>query len=170
MSFYSLLYLARALGHQRLMKPLRLAVVSTQIHRVTGEERLCPSKATLLAPCKVIPQEYPNLTCQNIDLALPDVQNGQVRPLLSKALLHDLDQPNEPVIAYRGQYRWIQTFEHVPLLPLTPGSSHFRQRGVYLITGGMGGMGLGLAEVLAERIQARLVLVGRTAIPTADQW
>ena len=37
-----------------------------------------------------------------------------------------------------------------------------RTRGVYLITGGMGGIGLELAEFLARTVQAKLILVGRS--------
>jgi acyl transferase domain-containing protein/tryptophanase len=38
-----------------------------------------------------------------------------------------------------------------------------RERGVYLITGGAGGLGLIFAEFLARRYQARLLLTGRSA-------
>jgi NAD(P)-dependent dehydrogenase (short-subunit alcohol dehydrogenase family)/acyl carrier protein len=41
---------------------------------------------------------------------------------------------------------------------------------VYLITGGLGGIGLAIAEYLAQKVQARLVLVGRTALPEGEQW
>ncbi|HXR36834.1 MAG TPA: SDR family NAD(P)-dependent oxidoreductase, partial [Candidatus Binataceae bacterium] len=48
-----------------------------------------------------------------------------------------------------------------------------RERGVYLITGGLGGLGLTLAEALARAVHARLVLLGRAAMPpraTWDEW
>lgn len=45
-----------------------------------------------------------------------------------------------------------------------------RRQGVYLITGGLGGVGLALARHLAAHWQARLVLVGRTALPARSQW
>jgi NAD(P)-dependent dehydrogenase (short-subunit alcohol dehydrogenase family)/acyl carrier protein len=41
---------------------------------------------------------------------------------------------------------------------------------VYLITGGLGNIGLLAAEYLARTVQARLVLLGRTSIPDASQW
>src|SRR5262249_33870396 len=49
----------------------------------------------------------------------------------------------------------------LPPLPL-------RQNGVYLITGGMGGLGLIFAEYLAKNLQSKLVLVSRSA-PKARQ-
>ncbi|HEV7514700.1 MAG TPA: SDR family NAD(P)-dependent oxidoreductase, partial [Thermoanaerobaculia bacterium] len=42
-----------------------------------------------------------------------------------------------------------------------------RERGVYLVTGGLGGLGMTFARHLAETVKARLVLVSRTARPDA---
>ena len=41
---------------------------------------------------------------------------------------------------------------------------------MYLITGGLGGIGSVLAEYLAEKVHARLVLIGRTELPEKSQW
>src|SRR5690606_36401511 len=40
----------------------------------------------------------------------------------------------------------------------------------YLITGGLGGMGIAFARHLARTARARLVLVGRSALPPRAQW
>ncbi|HMJ13472.1 MAG TPA: SDR family NAD(P)-dependent oxidoreductase, partial [Polyangiaceae bacterium] len=45
-----------------------------------------------------------------------------------------------------------------------------RERGVYLITGGLGGIGLVVAEHLARLTKARLVLLGRSPVPPREQW
>jgi NAD(P)-dependent dehydrogenase (short-subunit alcohol dehydrogenase family) len=45
-----------------------------------------------------------------------------------------------------------------------------RQHGVYLITGGSGGIGLAIAAYLAQTFQARLVLVSRNGLPQRNQW
>ena len=45
-----------------------------------------------------------------------------------------------------------------------------RQSGVYLITGGLGGIGLTLADHLAENVQATLILLGRTEFPAKAGW
>jgi NAD(P)-dependent dehydrogenase (short-subunit alcohol dehydrogenase family)/acyl carrier protein len=79
----------------------------------------------------------------------------------------------EPTVAYRGRHRWVQTFEpfasqaaaesaHLPPL--------LRERGVYLLTGGLSGVALALAEFLAKTVRARLVLTGRKALPEREEW
>ncbi len=41
---------------------------------------------------------------------------------------------------------------------------------MYWITGGLGGIGLVVAEYLARKVHGRLVLTGRTPLPPASQW
>ncbi|MEM7129201.1 MAG: SDR family NAD(P)-dependent oxidoreductase, partial [Chloroflexota bacterium] len=48
--------------------------------------------------------------------------------------------------------------------------SHLRTGGVYLITGGLGGIGLTLAAHLARHCQPKLILVGRSPLPDRREW
>jgi NAD(P)-dependent dehydrogenase (short-subunit alcohol dehydrogenase family) len=41
---------------------------------------------------------------------------------------------------------------------------------VYLLTGGLGGIGLTVARMLARDYQARLVLVARAPLPPREEW
>ena len=45
-----------------------------------------------------------------------------------------------------------------------------RDGGVYLITGGLGGVGLELAEYLARTAKAKLVLISRRQLPEKESW
>ncbi|MBE7384658.1 MAG: SDR family NAD(P)-dependent oxidoreductase [Leptolyngbya sp. SIO1E4] len=168
--FYSLLFLAQALGKQTLSKALQLIVVSNGLQSVTGEERLSPEKATLLGAIKVIPQEYAQISCCNIDVVLPSEGSWQQEKLIGQ-LLAELRRPvAEQLIAYRGHNRWVQTFEPVRLEKLVAEAPRLRKGGVYLITGGLGGIGLVLAQYLAEKVQAKLFLIGRSAFPVREEW
>ncbi len=173
LGFYSLLFLTQALGKQNFTDALQIGVVSNHLQAVTGDEVLRPEKATLLGPCKVIPQEYPNITCRSIDIVLPDELLGtrQADKLIEALLAEFMPQkPSDLVIAYRGQHRWVQTFEPVRLEPQTSETPQLRDKGVYLITGGLGGIGLVLAEYLAKTVQAKLILTMRSAFPERDEW
>jgi acyl transferase domain-containing protein/acyl carrier protein len=163
---YSLVFLAQALGQQNITEPIKLMVVTSNVHDVTGSENLCPEKATILSPCKVIPQEYPNISCCCFDIVLADSQQKHIDYLLAEFAA----QPTDNVIAYRGNHRWVQTYEPIRLGENVTGKNRLRKQGVYLITGGLGGVGLVLAEYLAQKVQAKLVLLGRKGLPEKDQW
>ncbi|QFS52512.1 type I polyketide synthase [Nostoc sphaeroides] len=166
--FYSLLYLAQSLGKQADQRKVELTVISNSVQEVIGTEKLSPAKAMVMGPIKVIPQEYPQIRCCHIDVELPSPDHGQQTQLVNQ-LLMELSLPSdEQVVAYRGNYRWVQTFEPIHL----PSTDNFtlRNQGVYLITGGLGGIGLVLAEYLAKTVQAKLVLLGRSSFPSPETW
>jgi amino acid adenylation domain-containing protein len=171
--FYSLLCLARALAGRRDPEPVEVAVLSTGVQRVTGAEVLHPARAALLGPLLVIPQEIPGASCRSIDLAdLPD-PGSQQAARLCELLAAELDgAAADPIVAWRGGARWLRGFEPLPPGDADPafGGLPLRQQGTYLITGGLGGVGLALAELLARAVQARLVLVGRTPLPPRERW
>ena len=169
LGFYSLLSLAQTLGQQTGATPFRMVVISNNLQEVTGEEMICPDKATLLGPVQVIPHEYPNIQCRSIDVTLP--QTGTRIEILVDQLLVDVSaEPVEPIVAYRGTHRWVQTFEPVRLEKPEAVPPRLKVGGVYLITGGLGGMGLTLAKHLAETVHARLILTDQSALPTSTKW
>jgi acyl transferase domain-containing protein/acyl carrier protein len=169
--FYSLLYLAQALAHQGDSMPRSLIVVTTGMYDVTGDEALQPQKATMLGPLKIIPQEMPYLTCRHVDFVLPQTERAAAR--LQEQLWQEFvwarEMVEETAVAYRGHHRWIQTVQALSLPP-EPAPNRLRRQGVYLITGGLGGIGLALAAYLAETVQARLVLVNRSNFPEEMDW
>jgi acyl transferase domain-containing protein/acyl carrier protein len=166
--FYSLVFLAQALGNLGTTTPVNLAVVTTDVHDVTGDEILCPSKATILGPCRVIPAEYPHVTCRAVDLISSEwllADNAQIEELVAEMV------SGASISAYRRGRRWLEAleavrFDEVPAVdPI-----RLRQHGVYLITGGLGGVGLTLAQYLAQSVNAHLVLIGRHGLPEKSQW
>ncbi|MGM3308049.1 SDR family NAD(P)-dependent oxidoreductase [Anabaena sp. WFMT] len=168
--FNSLLFLAQALGKHPLIGEYRLVVISNHLQSVVGDEILSPQKSTLLGPVQVIPQEYPNFNCCSIDIVLPVVGTWQYDKLLENLLTELRVASSEQLIAYRGVSRWVQTFEPVRLQKAKDETPRLRQGGVYLITGGLGGIGLVLAEYLAKTVQGKLILTGRSAFPQRDEW
>ncbi|WP_413173259.1 SDR family NAD(P)-dependent oxidoreductase [Anabaena azotica] len=169
LGFWSLLFLAQALGQQPVNDQVQIMVITNNLHNVTGEEILYPEKTTVLGACKVIDQEFTNITCRNIDIIIP--QQESKKPQLIQNILTELTSNcQQLVVAYRGQHRWIQTFEKTQLETASLENSPLRPGGVYLITGGLGGIGLTLAEYLAKTVQAKLVLIGRLKFPHRDEW
>jgi len=166
---YSLLFLAQALDQQQIISDIQINVISNNLQSVTGEERLCPEKATLLAPCQVIPQEYPHISCRSLDVVLTDIDSWQAERLLAQCLTEIETLITDPVVAYRGNHRWSQSFEAMKL-DTAKKQSLLRQKGTYLITGGLGNIGLTIAKYLARTVQAKLILLGRSGLPPRDDW
>lgn len=168
LGFYSLLYLVQALDAQDCTDGLRITVISNNVQEVSGEERLRPEKATLLGLIKVIRQEYPAIRCQSIDIALPEPGTWQEERLMTQLRVEMLANSSDPEIAYRGNHRWMQTFEACCLEDAA--APRLKKGATYLITGGLGGIGLILASYLAQSWQANLVLVSRSGLPPKSQW
>jgi NAD(P)-dependent dehydrogenase (short-subunit alcohol dehydrogenase family) len=168
--YYSLLFLCHGLERAGMTAPLRITVVSNYLHCVTDNEIAYPEKMTLMGPCKAIPQEYPNITCRCIDIVMPEAGTPRAADLIARLIAESRLNAPDRVIAYRGKQRWAQTFEPVRLDKQAEPLRQVRQRGVYLITGGLGTVGLLLAEHLARTAQARLVLVGRSGLPPRETW
>jgi len=173
--FYSLLYLARALVRRpRSGAGPRIAVVTCGLHDVTGDESLRPEGATVLGPVRVIPQELPGVDCRAIDLDPEEVDpvadSSELRGLAERLVAELSVGAEEPVSALRGEGRWALDFAPDPDTGQSPDPVPLRQRGVYLITGGLGGLGLTIARHLARSFEARLILTGRSPLPPREEW
>jgi len=166
--FYSLLALAKALGGRQSATPLQLKVLTTGLTEVIKGEPIVPENAPLLALSKVIPQEHQQITCATIDVDAPN--SAAWNELAFDRLSDELatDAPGA-VVAYRGSQRWLQSFDPMKL-PAPTGLGALRDRGVYLIVGGLGGVGFALASYLAKAARAKLVLTGRSPLPGRGQW
>ena len=168
LSFWSPLWLARAIGAFDKTSSTELIFISNHLYDVTGDKIVRPERSTLLGPCRVVPQEYPGISCRHIDL---DVFPGQQSDAVfwSHLVADCASETEEKIIAYRRGRRWVQAFEPMSL-STAAGTSALRDQGTYLITGGLGGIGLVLAEQLAQSAQARLILIGRSSFPQRDSW
>lgn len=165
--FDSLLYLARAIGESGLEERVRIAAVTDNLHAISGEQVLQPEKATIIGPCKVIPREYPGISCQSIDIVLP--ASGATDQVITALIAEITAREPEFIVALRGSSRWIQTCENIKIK--APDHTELAKDGkTYLITGGLGGLGLAIAEYMSKKAKVNLILTRRSAFPTRDQW
>ncbi len=161
--YYSLLLLGRTLAAQYPGVAVRMAVFTRHLHDVGGNDPVDPDQATLIGPCLVMPQEMPDITCRCLDI-------GEVAPPVDMLLADLLDDIAEPMVAYRGSRRFLPDFVPVTLDPARQAAGDWHPGGVYLITGGLGRVGLMLARHLAETLKARLILVGPSPFPERESW
>ncbi|MDU8926223.1 SDR family NAD(P)-dependent oxidoreductase [Alisedimentitalea sp. MJ-SS2] len=166
--FYALMFLAQAMGEAN-WPGCHIAVFTTGAADVKGVGLDYPEKLTLRGPVKVIPKELPGMTVSTLDLELPEGKRDGLAPLLERVLEELFAVPGNAVAALRGARRFEQVFRGAALKADMP-EGMFREDGVYLITGGFGGIGLTLAERIIHDHGARVVLMARTSLPSRENW
>lgn len=162
---YSLVYVARAFNGAHTGASLDMAVVANGLFAIHGDEDVSPRKAPLLSACKLIPLEYPRIRCRAIDLTIN--ASGRLGPRLTTALVQEVRHVSgENCIGLRGDFRWAPCYDE--LKEFATGYS-FRDGGHYVITGGLGGIGLLFAKYIAEQCPtATITLLGRSRLPEHD--
>ncbi len=160
---YSLLALGQALTTHTGMYDVTVTVLANHMYTVAEQDYLLPEKTTVLGACKVMPQENPGLRTRCIDVSsVPEHLDSVIDELLC--------QQSSPEVAYRNGTRWVPQFRPLHIDKETLCELPLRQDGVYLITGGLGSIGLALAEHLAQHMPAHFVLIGRGALPQHQEW
>ncbi len=170
-TFHGLLYMARALGRNKPESSIEITVISDNLHDVTGDGNGNPAKALLLGPVQVIPREYSFLRCRSIDIQLPAEGElfGLVENLLAECLKNDHNKKDN-ILALQENRRWVREYEPFSIGETAGRNLPLKEKGVYLVTGGLGGIGLTMAKELAEKWQARLILTGLDEFPERNQW
>ncbi len=156
---YALLFLTKALIRQQHHGPIRIISAFSS----TGE-LVPPALAAIGGFLKTLTLESPRFLSKVVDTGA--VQDHE-QALLIWNELYDSQWTSTEEIRYRSALPQLQQRSVKQLAPLHAeaglSSLPLREKGVYIITGGLGGLGLIFAEYLAKKVRARLILVGRSA-------
>ncbi|WP_198389314.1 type I polyketide synthase [Roseovarius faecimaris] len=179
LGFYSLMHLGQSLSHADADNPVQMDIFTNGAEQLRDEPLPYPEKALVAGPAGVIPRELPGVTCRTIDLELPRrAQRGWfargsdgegLSPLAMRVLEEVTATPGCAQVLYRGDKRFEKSHEPAPLAAPAEAAA-FRSGGVYLITGGFGGIGLTLARDIAARYGAKIALLSRDALPARNEW
>lgn len=172
--FFALLHATVALAESGSTAPPVLLSVSAGAFPVLPGETLRPMAATAIGVHLSIGHEMPTWSTRHVDFDSEGARDTALPSRIAAELdaLFAAPSPQlgwaEKAVAYRLGARWTPDLETASLPPAN--ASSIRRGGVYLITGGLGGIGLTLAQAFAERGAAALVLVGRSALPPRAEW
>lgn len=159
---YSLYYLVRALLSQKIVDT-ELILISKFANNVTGnEEKIQPHHTAFLALGKVIGKEYPGIKCRCIDIDYEIDASDIMTEIESEDDSH--------TVSYRNGIRYIEEFRVMDLQKQVKEIIKVRNEGVYVITGGTGGIGLEFAQYLALRNKTNICLISRGKLPKTEEW
>jgi thioesterase domain-containing protein/NAD(P)-dependent dehydrogenase (short-subunit alcohol dehydrogenase family)/acyl carrier protein len=105
-----------------------------------------------------------------IDVVRVEPESAAEAALVGVLLAEVTLEPPAPRVALRDGDRWLPAVEPLRLGDDAAEVRTFRSQGTYLITGGLGRVGLALGRHLARVAQARLVLVTHTPFPLPPHW
>ena len=165
-SFQHLFTLGQALQQTGKFDGMTLQVLTDRAFDVLDDARCQAVQSSAASLADVLGVELSGLKRQVIDY------DGEAPVALVAAhIMRELRSGSEDdLVAYRGRGRWLPVWENLALASAEAGRAKLRHGGAYILTGGVGGIGLVLAEHLAKTAAAHLVLVGRSAFPPAADW
>ncbi len=185
--FDSLFYLAQAVGNEGWEHKQKWLVLTAGGQQVAGEPMGSTLQALLAGPARVIPHELTNIDCVTVDISLEHAAKAEAN--LAQRLYAELVTASDntaTTIALRGAARFTRSYQPMALNGATDATlaqagdvaanddaisaASIRDQGVYLITGGIGGLGLVAAETLAQQAAVKLALVARRRLPERQYW
>jgi len=164
----SLYHLARAWSKLTGRTSFTLRAVTRGATNATSSTtELLPERAAAIGMLTSLGQEDPAIITQSIDLSAVGLDAEVIAQELASELLR---APLERELVLTASGWQIPQMEPVDLVAADRRRVTLRNGGVYLVTGGLGGLGRELCRWLAERHSARLVITGRTPLPAEAEW
>lgn len=163
---------ARAVRSRSRPQPLSVLIVTNGVHDISGYEQPLANRAILPVFCKCAAQELPNTRCVTVDLPrrIPEQRLALQYSRYEERLLAELEHGSDTTAAYRHDWRFIEAYVPVELGATGPALRSLSAGGLYVITGGLGRIGLALGERLAREYRAKLLLLSRRTFPSRDDW
>ncbi len=153
----SILYLYQA-WRQENKEPVRLVVVTKGGQFVNAEDDLHVEKTSLVGLLKTIPQEWEGAEVSHIDIEAEQVEQD------AKYMADELSAIHiKAEVAYRKGYRLVPKLEKVDMMNVSQTEGFLEYEGLYLLTGGLGGIGFELSKQMLQ-FGLKLVLIGRTSL------
>ncbi|OKP94477.1 non-ribosomal peptide synthetase [Paenibacillus sp. P32E] len=155
--FYSLAYMMQSFG--QIMKPLPLQLVfAYPVHREPQETEVYHAAASALL--KSMALENRLLACISLSSDQPDLLAAQA----AAELRREAKPAEVEVVRYQNGRRLTGKLIECGLPLNGKGPSPFRNGGVYIISGGLGGVGRLVCKHLLSVYQARIVVFGRSPL------
>lgn len=153
----SLFYFIKSIVRRKVFKKLNLVLISQFGEAVTGREKeIRPENSLLLGMSKAIVQEYPGFNCTYIDIDDETDIDRYMDEILNPSQKHRTSY-------YRENKRYAGEFIRLHTEALSENKS-FLNEGVYVVTGGLGGVAYEIIASMADRADVRIAAIGRACL------
>ncbi|MFH0733031.1 MAG: amino acid adenylation domain-containing protein [bacterium] len=163
-SLYSIFNLAKYLS-AKMSSKIDLLLVGKNVCEVTNKESYLNSLHNTVAGIgQVIQRENPHINCKFFDIDEYTVVTS---------IIDEINEGFTESFYYRADRdgkRYIKEIKPIKLNDKNIDKVLYNEGGVYVITGGTGGIGLELAHYLAKQAKLKIVLLNRSEFPSKDKW
>jgi len=160
---YSLFYIIKGITRNNVKDHVGIALVSKYAERVTGDERtIHPHNTSMFGLAKVAENEIGTIHVKCIDIDENTSADAIVEEIFAAS--------KEDKIAYRNHVRYREEMDLCELGELPDRNIAVREKGLYIVTGGTGGIGLEISRYLATQKNVVLCFINRSELPPRDQW
>ncbi len=160
---YSLFNMVKALLESKRNADTDIVLISDYANEVTGaEKRINPHNAAFFGLGKVVGQEYSNLKCRCIDID-DETDSSSIVSELNAAY-------SSKKVALRNNNRYVEELARIRKDSIEGKDFEIKETGIYIITGGTGGIGLEIAKYLAGKKCVNLALLNRSKLPSRSEW
>ncbi|HEB54456.1 MAG TPA: SDR family NAD(P)-dependent oxidoreductase, partial [bacterium] len=163
---WRMIALLQALARHDVVDGTRFVALTAHALAVAGEPLRHPGPAALAGLLRVVPREFQQVRAVAVDVD----EAAMAEPAVLAARLRRETEASggELGIAVRGGLRHTQELAPIDAGEASPPA--WPRGSTWWISGGLGGIGLRLAEHLARTCAARLVLLSRRGLPPRDLW
>lgn len=171
LAFYSLLWFAQAIGTYPLGNNIRFFYFTHNLYKVLGIEKIYPFGALGAGFGKVMAQEYPFISFSSLDYW--DLEEVSAAETLIDLVLEEIclvEAEGREVIAFRENTKYLRAYSLIQKQTVFFQEKPLKDKGTYLITGGLGGVGLEIAQYIAQSTGSHIILVQRTKLIDEHLW
>lgn len=163
-AFWGLFYMLKMLAE--LDRAVELCVVTDQLASLSGES-IVPEASLALGPVLVAERELPHVSTRIVDMRW---QSGAAQRCAGQLLKELAYETEHSQVAYRGRHRWVRDIDSVSLKERRSNTDWLADSRVALISGGLGGIGLNIAQLLCRKGAEKIILLSRSELPEPDGW
>ena len=161
-SFYSIFLICQTLI--KLPHLNNLLVLTNGLSQIKGDDFIHAANGTLVGAVRNINHEYRSVSANVIDVG----ENTQVSIGSLTEILRDPSvNKSVDLLACRFGKLWMGSYQPINNSPI-PANETIEEGDVILITGGLGGIGLTIANYISARHKVKLILVSRNNIYTGE--